>query len=763
MKYHICRIFYAPLVLMLLTNTAIAQSDFYNSDIIQKIEIRFSQTNWDYQLDTAKIGSDRYLMADWIKINGVSIDSIGVKYKGNSSYDSAYIKNPLHISLNEFKNQSYEGYTDIKLSNVHADPSMIREVLSYKILSNYMDCPGSNFAQVYINDQYTGLYTNVESISIEYCSDHFYTSEGTFIKASPEDPGPYNRSNLKYISGDSTDYDNLYEIKSIFGWNDLVSLCNLVSNNPYDIDSVFDIDRVLWMLAFDNMLVSLDSYLGAFAQNYYLYRDNHYKYNVLVWDLNMSFGGFPFAGMQGGGMGSLTIADMQHLPVSLHFADSDWPLIKNIMSNDRFRRMYHAHLRTIAGEIFSSQLYSDWAQQLQAIIDTAVQSDVNKFFSYEDFTGGLTTNVQFGSYMIPGISVLMDERTDFLQNSNEFSYTAPAISAVTPDNVNPELNEEVYITTHVNDADSNSVFLGYRFENGDIFNRVLMFDDGVHHDGAAGDKVYGASFILQAEWVDYYIYAENDLAGSFSPARAEHEFYSLNAELITAIPGEIVFNEFLALNQNDTVDETGQHEDWIELYNTSDSILNLYGLYLTDDFSNPMKFAIPENTMMPPHSYLIIWADEDSTTTSYLHCNFKLSGNGEELMLSDIEGTLLDSLSFGPQAADISIGRCPDGTGEMTVLSNTTFNSSNCESGISDHLEQYADIAVLPNPANATLNIIKQVPGREEKIYIINVLNEIYFKGLLNDKIIIDTSVWPVGIYFVVINQISPVKVIIVH
>lgn len=714
-------------------------------------------------MDTIKIGSNGYLMAEWITINGVSMDSIGIKYKGNSSYDSTFVKNPLHISLNEYKNQSYEGFTDIKLSNVHADPSMIREVLSYKILSNYMDCPGSNFAQVYINGQYIGLYTNVESIGIEFCSDLFYSSDGTFIKASPADPGPYNRSSLKYISGDSSDYENLYEIKSIYGWNDLVSLCSLVSDYPDDIDSVFDIDRILWMLAFDNILVNLDSYIGAFAQNYYLYRDKHNQYNVLVWDLNMSFGGFPFGGMEGGGMGTLTITDMQNLPFSLHFSDSDWPLIKNVMSNGQFKKMYYAHVRTIANEILLSELYSDWAQQIQELIDTAVQSDVNKFFTYDNFTGGLTDNVQFGSYIIPGISVLIEERLNFLQNSNEFSYTAPSISAVTPDNDNPELNGEVYITAYIIDVGSNSVYLHYRFENGNNFIRTIMFDDGVHHDGAAGDNVYGASFILQAEKADYYLYAENDLAATFSPARAEHEYYSLYADLITTLPGEIVINEFLSLNQNDTVDENGQHEDWIELYNTTDSVLSLYGLYLTDDFSNPMKFAFPEAITIQPHGFLIIWADEDSTTTSYLHCNFKLSGNGEELMLSDIVGTLHDSLSFGPQATDISIGRCPDGTGEMIALPNTTFNSSNCESGISKFIGQSSEIAVFPNPAGDVLNIVIPVAQKEEEIHIYNVLNEIFYIGFLFDHILIDTSEWPSGIYFVVLNHRTQAKVIIIH
>jgi hypothetical protein len=745
------------------SKTVLSQSEFYNTNNIQKVEIRFTQPNWDYQLDTAKIGTDGYLMADWVVINGTVMDSAGVKYKGNSSYDSAYLKNPLHISLNEFKNQSYQGFTDVKLSNAHSDPSIIREVLAYKILSDYMDCPGSNFAQVYVNDEYIGIYTNVESINTEFCSDIFYTSDGILIKASPADPGPYSRSNLNYISGDSADYFNLYEIKSGHGWNELVSLCNMVTNEPGKMDSIFDIDKVLWMLAFNNVLVNLDSYSGAFAQNYYLYKDNHNQYNPMVWDLNMSFGGFPFAGMQGGGMGGLLISDMQNLPISLHFSDSDWPLIKNVMSNDRFKKMYRAHFRTIAMDVFTSQLYADVALQLQATIDTAVQSDVNKFFTYEQFLGGLTTNIQFGSYMIPGISVLMEARMEFLQGTPEFNYPSPGIASVVPENPNPELNSEVIITAQITNTDANSVYLNYRFGNTGNFKKVNMFDDGLHHDGSAGDNVFGASFIMESEWADYYIYAENSQSGMFSPERAEHEFYSLKADIVVALPGEIIINELLTINQNDTVDEAGEHEDWIELYNNTDTPVDLYGLYLTDDFTNPMKFAFPENSTVQPHNFFIIWADEDSTTSSWLHCNFKLSGNGEEIMLSDIDGNVFDSLSFGPQPADISLGRCPDGAGNFDILSNTTFNSANCESGIAQILLTNNEISVYPNPANAKILIVNSFPADEKKIQVVNIMGEKFYSGLLTSEIIINTSLWPSGVYAIIQERTVALKFIVKH
>ena len=115
------------LFLFILCGSFSAQN-FYDQSTIQIIEIQFAQSNWDYQLDTAKAGAEGYVMAASVTINGVYFDSVGVKYKGNSSYNPTYNKNPLHIELDVFKSQSYLGIKDIKLGNNYADPSMIREV-----------------------------------------------------------------------------------------------------------------------------------------------------------------------------------------------------------------------------------------------------------------------------------------------------------------------------------------------------------------------------------------------------------------------------------------------------------------------------------------------------------------------------------------------------------------------------------------------------------------------------------------------------------
>src|SRR5688572_27789522 len=169
------------LVLFFFGAVELNAQSFYDINAIQKIEISFIQSNWDYILDTSKAGKDGYVIAQWVKVNGVQFDSAGVKYKGNSSYNVNNAKNPFHIELNYIKNQGYQGYKDIKLSNGFKDPSFVREVLSYNILNKYMPSSLSNFCQVYVNGTYIGVYSNTEAVNKTFVNDRFYSNDNSFF------------------------------------------------------------------------------------------------------------------------------------------------------------------------------------------------------------------------------------------------------------------------------------------------------------------------------------------------------------------------------------------------------------------------------------------------------------------------------------------------------------------------------------------------------------------------------------------------------
>ena len=250
------------LALFVMASQLFAQS-LYDEGTVQTISITFAQSNWDALLDAEKAGADGYIMAQNVTINGVSYDSVGVKYKGNSTYSSNRTKNPFHIELDTYKDQDYQGYKDIKLSNVYNDPSFVREVLSYKVLRNYMEAPLSNYANVSVNGTLMGLYSNSEAITKTFVDDRFGSKKNTFVKCNPPagaGPGSSDYPNLVYLGTDSNLYYAKYEIKSDYGWNELIHLCDTLSNHTSAIEDILDVDRALWMLAFNYVLVNLDSY-----------------------------------------------------------------------------------------------------------------------------------------------------------------------------------------------------------------------------------------------------------------------------------------------------------------------------------------------------------------------------------------------------------------------------------------------------------------------------------------------------------------------
>ncbi|MFH1118341.1 MAG: CotH kinase family protein [Bacteroidota bacterium] len=688
------------LFLLSISFTVDAQTGFYDEETIQLIEITFLQPNWDYMLDTAKAGSDGYIMASLVKINGTEFDSVGVKYKGNSTYRPNQIKNPFHIELDTYKDQNYQGFTDIKLSNVFNDPSFLREVLSYKIIRSYMDAPQSNYANVYVNNDLIGLYTNSESIGKKFVGAHFGSKTNSFFKCNPIDgagPGGDDYPNLVYLGTDSSLYYNRYELKSDYGWDDLVNLCDTLANHTTVIEKTMNINQALWMLAFNNLLVNLDSYSGAFAQNYYLYKDDYSCFQPVVWDMNESFGRFSNTGT----FNLPNTVSKQQMTHLLHSGDAGWPLIKNLLANPMYRRMYIAQMRTILSEHFANNSYYDEGLALQSLIGASVSADPNKFYSYAGFLSNLTTDVNGGNGSAPGLTNLMNGRNSYLSGLADFTAVQPVISGIGVSVDLPFIGSLVNITANVTNASVDGVFLLYRNAEYAPFQRIQMNDDGLHGDGNANDGIYGATIRVGSGKTGYYLYAENTQAGIFSPPHADKDFYTFFAQ--STGTGKLSINEFLASNSTTMPDQDGEFDDWIEIYNHSADIVSLDSTYLSDSYSNLQKWKFPDNIVIQPNSFLIVWADEDITQTG-LHTNYKLSASGEELVLSDFSNGIIDSISFGVQATDISMQRCPDATGNFVSETPTYYAPNICTTSVPD-IPSEDELLIYPVPFNDRLNI----------------------------------------------------------
>ena len=723
---------------ILFAQVLFAQS-LYDVNSIVEIEITFSQSNWDQILDTYYAnGLDERLLAT-VVINGQSFDSVGVKYKGNSTYNANNVKNPFNIKLDEYINQDYNDYTTLKLSTGDKDPSFVREVLGYEIARKYMDAPQSNYAKITVNGTYIGLYDNVESVNGDFQEKYLYANrDATRVKCNPANV-QNGGSSLQYLGANEATYYSYYELDSDTGWNDLINLCNIVDNAPSLIEDYLDIDRAIWMLAYNNVMVNLDSYTGPFRQNYYLIKAKNDNMTPVMWDLNQNMGSFSMINQ---GPGSSNLAQMDIL---LRQNETGWPLLNLILQDDTYRRMYIAHCKTIYEENIANDEYLTRAQALQTVFSAALQSDNNAIFSFAQAQSNLNSTVSGGGggpgggYI--GLSQLFDARKTYLASTSQFQAAAPTISNLVYDN-EVVANSQVSVSANVSNA--SSVIFGYRDFQGDRFTKIAMLDDGLNGDASAGDGIFTASIPVSATDIQFYIYAENNDAGIFSPVRAEHEFYTISTYF------DVVLNEIQTRNRTTQPDQNGEFQDWIELYNNSSSAFDLSNYYLSDKGSNLTRWQFPAGTVILPDEYLIVWADQD-TFQGGLHANFKLSGGGESVYFSD-GTTIYDKIKYVYFAADTTYGRFPNGTGPLSLLS-PTFKANNegtvVQPGIKERNE--FQFSIYPNPANGQF-AIAVAENEEIDVKIFDLVGQIVHHS--TDRII-QTSTWSSGVYIVNVNGTS--------
>ncbi len=152
----------------------------------------------------------------------------------------------------------------------------------------------------------------------------------------------------------------------------------------------------------------------------------------------------------------------------------------------------------------------------------------------------------------------------------------------------------------------------------------------------------------------------------------------------TSVSQGIFINEFMASNTKTVTDpDYREFGDWFELYNAGDAPVNLKGYSVTDLLTMPKKYIFTTDIVVAPKSYVIIWTDDK---TVGVHTNFKLSTSGESIGLFDSSGAVVDTLTFGTQANDVSSGRFPNGTGPWFKMSPASPGSANLESAITDRL-----------------------------------------------------------------------------
>ena len=243
--------------------------------------------------------------------------------------------------------------------------------------------------------------------------------------------------------------------------------------------------------------------------------------------------------------------------------------------------------------------------------------------------------------------------------------------------------------------------------SGVVLRATTMIDDGalIYLNGqeaarirlAAGTVTFGTyttsgaiSSATDAAEETYYLPASLLVQGDNVIAAEVHQVNSgssdvvwgmkLDADITSTIPaGQVVINEVFARNESLPNPDTSL-ASWVELHNPAATAADITDMSLSTSAAIPRMWVAPAGTVIPAGGYLVLQCDP-ALPASASNTGFAINPTGSGLYLFHppaIGGGLRDSLTWGNQLADLSVGRVPNGTGAfvLTVPTRATLNTA---------------------------------------------------------------------------------------
>jgi spore coat protein CotH len=714
-----------------------AAAVFFDDTAVRDVRLYFDDPNWyNTLLAGHRTTADPYFPCRF-RSGDVSIEKIGCRFKGNSSFQRNGIKKPFKLDFNEYDDDAnFLGLKKLNLNNFDLQPDFMREKLLHDMAGRYIAALRSVYVRLYVNDAFYGLYLAVEQPDKTMMVSRFGPQEDGNLYEAEERMGG-SRPNLAYLGANQPAYESVYILKTNETENDfsgLIEFLDVLNNTPTaglpaKLEPIADVPNWLTAMALNNLVVNLDSYLGAGAE-YYLYdRTLDGKFIHIQWDHNESFG------ITGDGTPRIAnpfVTDPFWLPTAATgggpgggggAANNARPLLEKLWAVDTYKRAYLRVLARLLRDGFNPEAMRARVTQLAGLIREHVNADPNKAYTMAQFETALNTQVPGGNLTIYGINQFVHQRHAYLraylngqaqpgdirlnelvtQNNSEFKDEAGdadpwielhnlgpgpmALSGyyLTDDPANPT-KWQVPART-LADGEYLLIWLDGETSEGEAHasfrapasGKLYLFATAVSSQTPIDTVTYsavaaGQSFARQGDY-----YGDEWLAVQEpTPGKANKTAAATTGGAATGA-AQLVINELMA--DNDTIfqdpDESGAFEDWFEVYNPNAEAVDMSGMYITDNLNNPTKWQVPQGVTIPGRGYLVFMADGEPAQGPR-HTSWSLSADGESLTIYAADGaTLIDSVTFGPQQTDIAFGRTPDGGATLTQLRTATPGAAN--------------------------------------------------------------------------------------
>lgn len=120
-------------------------------------------------------------------------------------------------------------------------------------------------------------------------------------------------------------------------------------------------------------------------------------------------------------------------------------------------------------------------------------------------------------------------------------------------------------------------------------------------------------------------------------------------------------NEYMSRNRSTLYDRDGDYGDWVEIFNFSDTALDLSGYFLTDSEDTLNKWQFPKGTTIAAGGYLVVFCSGKTSAAGELHASFKLGESDSFLGLYTRDGVFCSGVTYTPTEQDQSVEFVTDG------------------------------------------------------------------------------------------------------
>lgn len=192
-------------------------------------------------------------------------------------------------------------------------------------------------------------------------------------------------ADLKYIDDNIESYSTITESAEFKTTTevDYEKIVEMIKNlnNGENLEEYLNVEEILKYFAVNTFLVNLDSYSGGMYHNYYLYEKDG-VFEMLPWDLNMSFAGF----------GINNASSAVNFPIDSPVTGSleDAPLIGKLLAVDEYKELYHSYLNQSVESFISNDSFNDLVTKVNDMIKDYVKDDVTAFYTYDEYESAVS-------------------------------------------------------------------------------------------------------------------------------------------------------------------------------------------------------------------------------------------------------------------------------------------------------------------------------------------------------------------------------------